>query len=424
MNKPSITIILFLACFLSSNAQETEKLTTLGQTINLENSKVKKYLDEVTYTYSSPCILADYVGTSTKDDETPRGVEIDLSSLPEDKTFEYILTDGETTERSGEVRLSDERIVFTNLIPGKTYNFHVYDTETHDEVMHNYFNTDGRLRMIGFPTMYNTRDMGGWQTLDGKRTKYGMLYRGVEMHEGKHNTASEQDLRGMMNLGMAAELDMRRTYPVISSSDFINNVIPESSAFGSDVPYLCVNLAGTESMLSAYPTKFGDALHFIVKNLSEGRPVFYHCVWGADRTGTLSALILAMMGVSLSDIYKEYELTAFSTYSSMRDKESINTRVMKVIGYNEESTNTLQECAIQYAHFRLGISDEEISTLQSLLLEENHDVPTSMPDGIRPATPTLASAIYSASGIRSSVPHRGLNIMRDADGTTRKIMVK
>ena len=41
-------------------------------------------------------------------------------------------------------------------------------------------------------------------------------------------------------------------------------------------------------------------------------PVYFHCVWGADRTGTLAFLINGLLGVSYEDLVKDYEMTTFS----------------------------------------------------------------------------------------------------------------
>ena len=52
-------------------------------------------------------------------------------------------------------------------------------------------------------------------------------------------------------------------------------------------------------------------LQWIIDELKAGKPVFYHCQNGADRTGTLGFLIGALLGMSEGDLAKDYELTTF-----------------------------------------------------------------------------------------------------------------
>ena len=50
--------------------------------------------------------------------------------------------------------------------------------------------------------------------------------------------------------------------------------------------------------------------------------VVFHCAGGADRTGTLSWLLLGLLGVSESDISKDYELTSFTKSQNRRARDS------------------------------------------------------------------------------------------------------
>ena len=63
-------------------------------------------------------------------------------------------------------------------------------------------------------------------------------------------------------------------------------------------------------------------LEFIVAQLSENKPVYIHCTGGCDRTGTLVFLLLGLLGVSESDLAKEYELSSFSAIGAERVRNS------------------------------------------------------------------------------------------------------
>jgi len=53
---------------------------------------------------------------------------------------------------------------------------------------------------------------------------------------------------------------------------------------------------------------YQQAIRAIIGYLSEGKAVCFHCAGGADRTGSLAFLIEALLGVSESDMSKDYEL--------------------------------------------------------------------------------------------------------------------
>lgn len=416
------TYLLLSLCSVSAQVQK-ENYRGLNN-LYIENDKVSKYMDEVQYDFYSESVMSQYIGTRQLQDEHPRSIAIDLSILQEGKEYQLTCYESLNIILTAMVKASDVEYVITNLLPGKRYMYHISDLETAATMRHGAILTDGKVRMIEFPHLYNTRDLGGWETIDGRRIKYGMLYRGVELHAGKQNTAPQETLDGLKKLGINAELDMRRTYPQAQYGDFADNTIPTESAWGPDMPYLCVNMTSIESMLSSYPSKFRDALNFIIQNLKEGRTVYYHCVWGADRTGTLSALMEAMLGVSLSDIYKEYELTSFSAYSSTRDKASLNTRLLNVVGYSAGGTKTLQECAIDYAVNRLGIKREDITAMQDILLESHGDVPTGIGGEVSDHQDSGTTQYYTTSGMKRSILQHGINIVADGNGSIKKLMVK
>lgn len=424
MNK-YFTAILMLLVLSEAKAQVQQEDANRWTELNIENDKVKKYMKEVTYDYYTPSVMSDYIGTRTPQDEHPRSIAINLSWLQHDQEYRLTCYEHNKLVLSKNVTAADKISVLTNLLPDNIYSYYVKQVNSTKAERSGYIFTSGQIRMIEFPTLYNTRDLGGWATLDGRRIKYGMLIRGVELHKGKRNIANEECLEGLRKLGVAAELDMRRTYYLPQNSDFADNTIPTESAFGANVPYLCVNMTSIESMLSSYPSKFGDALKFIINNLKEGRPIYYHCVWGADRTGTLSALIEAMLGVSLNDIYKDYELTSFSAYSSTRDKASLNTRLLNVIGYTEGGTKTLQECAVNYAVNRLGVKIEDIIAMQDILLEPSKDVPTTINgSGISNSIPAGGNIYFTPSGVQRTILQHGINIIYDGNGNARKVMAK
>lgn len=147
-----------------------------------------------------------------------------------------------------------------------------------------------------YPLGVNTRDLGGW-ACDGGKVKYGMIVRGGEPNE------VDKDL--MVNqVGIRTELQLlpknesRHTYSAWGI-DFFANPTEATS-----VNYSLSN----KSLWKFY-------LQVVFDSVSHDKPVYFHCGIGADRTGTIAIMLEALLGVSQSDIDKDYELTNFYTVS-------------------------------------------------------------------------------------------------------------
>ena len=143
----------------------------------------------------------------------------------------------------------------------------------------------------------NMRDLGGWK-VEGGHIAYGKLYRGAKLEridaEGKDAFLNE--------LGISVDLDLRGSVPGESKA---GPVIEGVDYFQLPVErYLGRGTGKTEEMYQL-------AIRCIIGWLGEGRSVYFHCTAGADRTGTLAFLIEALLGVSESDLSKDYELTTF-----------------------------------------------------------------------------------------------------------------
>ena len=143
-----------------------------------------------------------------------------------------------------------------------------------------------------YPLGVNTRDLGGW-ACDGGKVKYGMIVRGGEPNE------VDKDL--MVNqVGIRTELQLlpksesRRTYSAWGI-DFYANPTEDS--------YVNYSLS-PKSLWKFY-------LQVVFDSVSHDKPVYFHCGVGADRTGTIAVMLEALLGVSQSDIDKDYELTNF-----------------------------------------------------------------------------------------------------------------
>lgn len=196
-----------------------------------------------------------------------------------------------------------------NLIPGKHYYWKV--TSTAGDAGTGEFLTTGRRRFLKVDNVCNVRDLGGIPTADGtKRIKYGMIFRGGEMngyhkdYEGRFCRIDKNGIQTMEKLGIKAILDLR------TDSEAVDITV---SPLGEGTDYIRFTTAN-----QFYYDKFWnsdvyiDAFQWAIDELRKGKPVFFHCIFGADRTGTLAFLMEALLGVGENQLAIDYELTSFS----------------------------------------------------------------------------------------------------------------
>ena len=90
-----------------------------------------------------------------------------------------------------------------------------------------------------------------------------------------------------------------------------------------------------ELVASAKTGKNCEKIFDYVKN---NKPCFYHCAIGADRTGTLSFMLEALLGVSSSDIDKDYEITSFHTGSGSQLRSRTTTDYVGLVNQMKSVT--------------------------------------------------------------------------------------
>lgn len=132
----------------------------------------------------------------------------------------------------------------------------------------------------------NMRDLGGW-ACDGGTVRYGLLYRSGELNSQDESLLIEE-------LGIRTECDL--------TADGVP-AFPGKMRFIGHTSYAMYSLANTEA--------WRVNLRGIFEAVRYGDPVVFHCSMGADRTGTLACILEALLGVSQSDLDKDYELTSF-----------------------------------------------------------------------------------------------------------------
>lgn len=409
--------LVFAASFCSlplmAGAQDQNDWMNMMFTASLENDQVSTYLNTIRYTFYTKSAITRFMTEQEGQlNEHSRDVVIPLPGISIDPAYIAYGTTDYTDTIWVEDGMAEARL--RNLVPQQNY---IYKAETTAQQLltQGAFNTEGHLRMLHFDSVRNVRDMGGWLTGNGCRLRYGMLYRGSEL-TGYHNSATPADIHALRALGIGAELDMRK------ASEHAEGTM--RSAFGEEFPYLYLEMADGDDILGRCASEFGQAFSFVLDNFHRRRPVYLHCVYGSDRTGTFCALLELLCGVTLDNVYKDYELSSMSSYVGTRSKDIINVRILRALGFY--GTGNAQQLVWDYFRDQCGVLEEDLDLMVRMLVDTGDDLPTDIPTGIgeRQGEGVKVPMVFSLDGTKRNKAGRGVNIIRRPDGSIIKTVRK
>ena len=190
--------------------------------------------------------------------------------------------------------------------------------ERHDMTSRTDGETDDDVRRLPLTGAFNLRDFGGYETMDGRTVRRGVLFR-----SGTMTLLSEEDAVHLRGLGIRSICDFRRESERRQEPTLWH---------GEDVDYYCRDYVETSGMLgemlhkdrstaqdmrlameSLYRTLHVDhaeSYRVMFQLLLKGRvPIVINCAAGKDRTGVGAALILGALGVGRDSIVADYLLT-------------------------------------------------------------------------------------------------------------------
>lgn len=206
------------------------------------------------------------------------------------------------------------------------------------------------LRWINSQTS-NVRDIGGW-TCDGGTVKYGMLFRGGEPVLADKSLMVDQ-------IGIKHELQLRGT----------SEEPQPYSLWGIDFSHT-TNFVWLSVSESTKPT-WKEIFDCVFKTSNNKIPLYFHCAAGADRTGTVAVMLEALLGMSQSDIDKDYELTCFSTgtgseaQARRRNEDEYKDYIsaIKAVPLVGGLTDTFRNRAVSFV-LSLGYTIEQINSFR------------------------------------------------------------
>ena len=415
MSSKRIISIIF-SCFGLLFSYSQNSIPTRDYKVNLENEAVRQYMQDVVYEPHDSSLIENYRTGLKYRADWPNPVIMDIPQSTADSLY-IICYDDETLQDSLKFHVSatQKTVELYNFIPNRVYRYQIKNGD--NVLQQGKIHTSGQLRQIKVcNTVSNVRDLGGWKTDDNRQIRYGKIFRGTELN-GTH-IATDEGINLLLELGIEAELDLRADYNEghnISAFGFTSN--------GSDeeVPtyYYSSSSGELPSHLTkvTYLKKWRLAFQFIVNNLSQGRTIYEHCVWGRDRTGYLSFFLEGLLGVPYSDLAKDYELTFFS-YTSKSTKDSID----KVFDYIETMPGeTLREKFNAFFVNKLNVQQSDIDYFRSEMLEQKNSA-TAIKDIQKENNMYKDELLYDLDGRRVEVLKKGhFYIIKNRHGHTRKV---
>jgi len=207
-----------------------------------------------------------------------------------------------------------------NMVPGQNYWYKVEDGS--GTLVSGAFIAAGQLRMIAIDDGFNIRDLGGWKGLGGHRLRYGSIYRGgslggTDQYGGTDTTLSEDSRKELARIGIKAQLDLRAG--TNEGRYRFEDSFHSYSRDGATVPGADFNDTQTDDGAYNQDASVVSDLAWIIYELKQGRPVYFNCRQGADRTGTIAFVIEGLTGCfqaanekGANQMAIDYELTSFS----------------------------------------------------------------------------------------------------------------
>ncbi len=316
---------------LKSNSKYRIKLLTptTNETVAVVDDAVKQYFNATTEESQIQYLL--------ENENSNKGAKpVSLSWASNQSEFYTVyISDNSSFENAYTERVFGytPSLEIYNLLPDTTYYWKVGGTYSNDVSEVGTFKTESSpVRMVYVDGISNVRDMGGYETSNGK-VNYGLLYRGGRLSgttNGESITSVGQNTM-KTQLGIQTELDLRgandddgqKQSLISKDTKYVKATFGQyTNVVDYDGWLELKNVSGTSGN---YDANYVLSIRRIFEMLSDesNYPVYIHCNAGADRTGTVSFLINALLGVDEDTLIKDYEITTYSRYGK-RLRSAVN----------------------------------------------------------------------------------------------------
>lgn len=174
-------------------------------------------------------------------------------------------------------------------------------------------------RRLRFNSIFNFRDLGGYQTRKGRTVLWRRIFRSGELHNMTWNDS--QKLKS--EIGLTSVLDLRSTLEIkqfgtglVSESGFkyynVSLISDGGDKEGNIRRYQNVTDMGQFYLKLAAQKDFSKGIVQSLEIIADptNHPLVFHCSAGKDRTGVLAAILLNALEVIKEDIVSDFLLSA------------------------------------------------------------------------------------------------------------------
>lgn len=251
-------------------------------------------------------------------------------------------------------------------------------------------------RVLPLKNFSNFRDLGGYETQDGRNVKWGLFYRSEDLSDLKGD-----DLKYFESLGIKYVLDYRSKEEIANAPDVQVNSVENINISG-------MNLKGNDNLdMTVYVKKLlsGEKMTISPEDLlkkgyemmpldnpaykelftlfkdPKNTAILQHCTAGKDRTGVGSALVLLALNVPEEIVIQDY-LESNKTRKAFNDKvmgaikgyikdENLKLNIEGILGVNKSlinaSLNSIKNKYVTYEKYfeeEYGLDSNKLKELR------------------------------------------------------------
>lgn len=233
-------------------------------------------------------------------------------------------------------------------------------------------------RILQFPDLLNARDLGGYPTADGERTRWRSVLRADDLVQ-----LTPAGVQAIADFGVETVVDLRWPEEVETSPHPVPRELKHvryhqiSLLARSVADWVPLQAGCTKEMWKCavldHTREELKAVLQVIASASPG-PVLFHCVAGKDRTGIVAALLLAIADVVPEAIAYDYAASTEQLRDAylQRYASSDPAEIIEAVRCPEQGVHNMLEYLARFGGVRgyledIGFASADVARLRARL---------------------------------------------------------